>query len=158
MVIQAYLLNAPAVCTELETWRVDLTEQVASAVSARADLAETRQTVALEVPHNFRARCGTEACLHVRRFHAHEAQHKVDLTPVADFVLLYTMNKNPSSCPPGWKWVLRPGAGVRAAAGQNRQCWVGLPRFLLRHLVIRSLSQSRDYERHQVRLVHQHLT
>jgi hypothetical protein len=49
MVIQAYLLNALAVCTELETWRVDLAEQVAGAVSARADLAETRQTVTAEV-------------------------------------------------------------------------------------------------------------
>jgi hypothetical protein len=49
MVIQVYLLNAPAVCTELETWHVDLAEQVAGAVSARADLAETRQAVTAEV-------------------------------------------------------------------------------------------------------------
>jgi hypothetical protein len=28
--IQAYLLNAPAIYTELETWRVNLSEQVAS--------------------------------------------------------------------------------------------------------------------------------
>ena len=35
MVIQVYLLNAPAVYTELETGRVDLAEQVAGAVSAR---------------------------------------------------------------------------------------------------------------------------
>jgi hypothetical protein len=34
--IQAYLLNAPAIYTELETWRVDLSEQVASAVSTGA--------------------------------------------------------------------------------------------------------------------------
>ncbi len=36
IVIQAYLLNAPAIYTELETWRVDLSEQVASAVSTGA--------------------------------------------------------------------------------------------------------------------------
>ena len=30
--IQAYLLNAPAIYTELETWRVDLSEQVSSSV------------------------------------------------------------------------------------------------------------------------------
>ncbi|MBN1139106.1 MAG: hypothetical protein JXM73_21175, partial [Anaerolineae bacterium] len=36
MVIQAYLLNAPAVYTEIETWRVDLAEQVAGAVSTGA--------------------------------------------------------------------------------------------------------------------------
>jgi hypothetical protein len=94
MVIQAYLLNAPDICTELETWCLDLAKQVAGAVSARADLAETRQTVAAEVLQNFRARCGTEACLHVRRLHAHQAQHQIDLTSVADFMLLYTMNKN----------------------------------------------------------------
>jgi hypothetical protein len=34
--IQAYLLNAPGIYTELETWRVDLSEQVASAVSTGA--------------------------------------------------------------------------------------------------------------------------
>ena len=32
--------------------------------------------------------------LHVRRFHTHQAQHQIDLTPVADFVLLYTMDKH----------------------------------------------------------------
>lgn len=36
IVLQAYLLNAPAIYTELETWRVDLSEQVASAVSTGA--------------------------------------------------------------------------------------------------------------------------
>ena len=36
IVIQAYLLNAPAIYTELETWRVDLSDQVASAVSTGA--------------------------------------------------------------------------------------------------------------------------
>ncbi|HSJ54420.1 MAG TPA: hypothetical protein VLC52_11825, partial [Anaerolineae bacterium] len=36
MVIQAYLLNAPTVYTELETWRVGLAEQAASAVSTGA--------------------------------------------------------------------------------------------------------------------------
>ena len=35
--------------------------------------------------------------LHIRRFHAHQAQHQVDLTPVMNFMLLYTMDKNPSS-------------------------------------------------------------
>ncbi|NLD43841.1 MAG: hypothetical protein GX657_10135, partial [Chloroflexi bacterium] len=34
--IQAYLLNAPGIYTELETWRVDLSQQVASAVSTGA--------------------------------------------------------------------------------------------------------------------------
>jgi hypothetical protein len=34
--IQAYLLNAPGIHTELETWRVDLSEQVANAVSTGA--------------------------------------------------------------------------------------------------------------------------
>lgn len=97
MVIQAYLLNAPAVYTELETWRVDLAEQVEGAVSARADLAETRQTVTAEVRKNSRARCGDEPHLYVRRFQAHQTQHQIDLTPVADFMLVYTMNKNLSS-------------------------------------------------------------
>jgi hypothetical protein len=35
--------------------------------------------------------------LHVRRLHAHQPQHQIDLTPVADFMLLYTMDKNLSS-------------------------------------------------------------
>lgn len=34
--IQAYLLNAPGIYTELETWRVNLSEEVASAVSTGA--------------------------------------------------------------------------------------------------------------------------
>jgi hypothetical protein len=59
--------------------------------------------------------------LYVRRLHAHQPQHQIDLTPVMSFMLLYTMNKNPLSCPLGWKWVLRPGAGMRAEAGQNSQ-------------------------------------
>ena len=92
--VQAYRLNAPAVWTGLETRRVDLAEEVAGAVSARADSAETRQMVTAEVRQNSRARCGTEACLHVRCLHAHQAQHQVDLTSVAEFMLLYTMDKN----------------------------------------------------------------
>ncbi len=36
IVIQAYLLNAPDIYTELETWRVDLSEEVSSAVSTGA--------------------------------------------------------------------------------------------------------------------------
>jgi hypothetical protein len=35
--------------------------------------------------------------LHVRRFHAHEPQHQIDLTPVMNFMLLYTKHKNLSS-------------------------------------------------------------
>jgi hypothetical protein len=31
------------------------------------------------------------------RFHPHQAQHQIDLTPGADFMLLYTMSKNLSS-------------------------------------------------------------
>jgi hypothetical protein len=36
IVLQAYLLNAPGIYAELETWRVDLSEQVAAAVSQGA--------------------------------------------------------------------------------------------------------------------------
>jgi hypothetical protein len=35
--------------------------------------------------------------LHVWCLHAHQPQHQIDLTPVMDFMLLYTMNKNLSS-------------------------------------------------------------
>ena len=35
-----------------------------------------------------------DGCLDVRRLHAHHAQHQIDLTTVADFILLDTMDKN----------------------------------------------------------------
>jgi hypothetical protein len=88
MVIQTRLLNARAVYTKLETWRVDLAEQVAGAVSARAHLPQTSQTVTARVRQNSRARCGTEACLHVRRLHPDQAQHQKDLTTMVYLMLL----------------------------------------------------------------------
>ena len=34
--------------------------------------------------------------LHMRGLHAYKTEHQVDLTPVVDFMLLYTMDRNPS--------------------------------------------------------------